>query len=157
MLAIGFYGFFFSSRRRHTRLQGDWSSDVCSSDLGIDGSLIQGILPGEGPLAGEDALDQAAVDPVLRPVARANARALRSIKRRHHTTLVCAAAVQRKELAARPAVYQYRIERSAGGKVRQWVDRIEQEPNGAIGIVQRGKFADLDSQYPIGLVRRPTI
>src|ERR1039457_5381014 len=26
--------FFFSSRRPHTRLQGDWSSDVCSSDLG---------------------------------------------------------------------------------------------------------------------------
>src|ERR1039457_7343751 len=25
---------FFSSRRRHTRLQGDWSSDVCSSDRG---------------------------------------------------------------------------------------------------------------------------
>src|SRR5256885_4299285 len=29
--------FFFSSRRRHTRLQGDWSSDVCSSDA--DGSV----------------------------------------------------------------------------------------------------------------------
>src|ERR1022692_5018995 len=27
------FAFFFSSRRRHTRLQGDWSSDVCSSDL----------------------------------------------------------------------------------------------------------------------------
>src|SRR2546426_10121871 len=27
--------FFFSSRRRHTRLQGDWSSDVCSSDLKV--------------------------------------------------------------------------------------------------------------------------
>src|SRR5215213_9227749 len=26
-------GFFFSSRRRHTRLVSDWSSDVCSSDL----------------------------------------------------------------------------------------------------------------------------
>src|SRR5580704_7087003 len=25
--------FFFSSRRRHTRGTGDWSSDVCSSDL----------------------------------------------------------------------------------------------------------------------------
>ena len=25
--------FFFSSRRRHTRLRRDWSSDVCSSDL----------------------------------------------------------------------------------------------------------------------------
>src|SRR6266487_5585576 len=30
--------FFFSSRRRHTRWTGDWSSDVCSSDLdGPDG------------------------------------------------------------------------------------------------------------------------
>src|SRR5688500_10844924 len=27
------YLFVFSSRSRHTRLQGDWSSDVCSSDL----------------------------------------------------------------------------------------------------------------------------
>src|SRR5699024_12150726 len=26
--------FFFSSRRRHTRSKRDWSSDVCSSDLG---------------------------------------------------------------------------------------------------------------------------
>src|SRR5688500_6937920 len=41
----------FSSRRRHTRSQGDWSSDVCSSDLGrmvaviglgrsVDGALL---------------------------------------------------------------------------------------------------------------------
>src|SRR5437879_13336444 len=29
-----FFCFFFSSRRRHTRYIGDWSSDVCSSDLG---------------------------------------------------------------------------------------------------------------------------
>src|SRR2546422_9330149 len=27
--------FFFSSRRRHTRCSRDWSSDVCSSDLGM--------------------------------------------------------------------------------------------------------------------------
>src|SRR2546430_3852022 len=26
------YDFFFSSRRRHTRFDCDWSSDVCSSD-----------------------------------------------------------------------------------------------------------------------------
>src|SRR5256885_5735150 len=32
--------FFFSSRRRHTRLQGDWSSDVCSSDLAIGRRII---------------------------------------------------------------------------------------------------------------------
>src|SRR6266480_3409247 len=30
---IVLFYFFFSSRRRHTRLTCDWSSDVCSSDL----------------------------------------------------------------------------------------------------------------------------
>src|SRR2546427_6011285 len=28
--------FFFSSRRRHTRFDCDWSSDVCSSDVAVD-------------------------------------------------------------------------------------------------------------------------
>src|SRR5205807_819758 len=37
--------FFFSSRRRHTRLQGDWSSDVCSSDL-LLGDVALGPLVG---------------------------------------------------------------------------------------------------------------
>src|SRR5215213_7274746 len=32
--------FFFSSRRRHTRLVSDWSSDVCSSDLIQPGDLV---------------------------------------------------------------------------------------------------------------------
>src|SRR2546422_7489495 len=31
--------FFFSSRRRHTRCSRDWSSDVCSSDLALNGLL----------------------------------------------------------------------------------------------------------------------
>src|SRR5262249_16927576 len=31
--SVGGVLFFFSSRRRHTRLVSDWSSDVCSSDL----------------------------------------------------------------------------------------------------------------------------
>src|SRR2546426_5094063 len=35
--------FFFSSRRRHTRLQGDWSSDVCSSDLTVR-SAVGGVV-----------------------------------------------------------------------------------------------------------------
>src|SRR3712207_8522798 len=34
MLTIITDVFFFSSRRRHTRYWRDWSSDVCSSDLG---------------------------------------------------------------------------------------------------------------------------
>src|SRR5207248_8572723 len=37
--------FFFSSRRRHTRSYGDWSSDVCSSDLEIGhGALAERAL-----------------------------------------------------------------------------------------------------------------
>src|SRR5256885_11046854 len=36
--------FFFSSRRRHTRLQGDWSSDVCSSDLRTEVERIEAVL-----------------------------------------------------------------------------------------------------------------
>src|SRR5437762_9768174 len=45
--------FFFSSRRRHTRYIGDWSSDVCSSDLEdargdqVDVQPIQGEDEGE--------------------------------------------------------------------------------------------------------------
>src|SRR6266516_5216664 len=43
------YIFFFSSRRRHTRSYGDWSSDVCSSDLRLEGAL--------GPVPGLDVAD----------------------------------------------------------------------------------------------------
>src|SRR5437764_14351979 len=34
--------FFFSSRRRHTRYIGDWSSDVCSSDLDLALMIVDG-------------------------------------------------------------------------------------------------------------------
>src|SRR5579862_2008730 len=37
--------FFFSSRRRHTRWNCDWSSDVCSSDLNRPGAKVsQGVI-----------------------------------------------------------------------------------------------------------------
>src|SRR5437879_11503322 len=38
---LNFFLFFFSSRRRHTRYIGDWSSDVCSSDLAVIGAAIR--------------------------------------------------------------------------------------------------------------------
>src|SRR3989449_7793061 len=48
-IAQVFFFFFFSSRRRHTRCSRDWSSDVCSSDLGEgeDGQALrdQGLEP----------------------------------------------------------------------------------------------------------------
>src|SRR5206468_4418091 len=44
--------FFFSSRRRHTRSDRDWSSDVCSSDLLADG---MGFLIGNIYIADKEA------------------------------------------------------------------------------------------------------
>src|SRR5206468_8537452 len=42
--------FFFSSRRRHTRSDRDWSSDVCSSDLvGPGGALVSVPVRGGSP------------------------------------------------------------------------------------------------------------
>src|SRR5262249_42023059 len=76
--------FFFSSRRRHTRLVSDWSSDVCSSDLDDElvermparsgqewmmmGDLHQPARPGADPKA----LLDATIDPV-RHVCRGDA------------------------------------------------------------------------------------
>src|SRR6266487_1251461 len=57
---VGFtlLSFFFSSRRRHTRWTGDWSSDVCSSDLDRLGlrTVIDFRTPGEVLLGGDDRL-----------------------------------------------------------------------------------------------------
>src|SRR4051812_50157356 len=45
--------FFFSSRRRHTRLTCDWSSDVCSSDLPASRrDLVAATRGGGGRVAG---------------------------------------------------------------------------------------------------------
>src|SRR5215203_6352032 len=54
-MSICFF-FFFSSRRRHTRYWRDWSSDVCSSDLGAlktpaaVAPLAKAIAEGDVPL-----------------------------------------------------------------------------------------------------------
>src|SRR5437879_13689401 len=47
LTAFIFYVFFFSSRRRHTRYIGDWSSDVCSSDLVADTTAERNSARGE--------------------------------------------------------------------------------------------------------------
>src|SRR5690625_7844612 len=44
--------FFFSSRRRHTSWPRDWSSDVCSSDLG--GVLCDECAPPQTPYVTDD-------------------------------------------------------------------------------------------------------
>src|SRR5205814_5332863 len=58
--------FFFSSRRRHTRCLSDWSSDVCSSDLG---DVLLDHRPRRG--IGRHVIDRAAAhEPDLAPVAQ---------------------------------------------------------------------------------------
>src|SRR5207249_5855383 len=52
---VTWVGFFFSSRRRHTRSKRDWSSDVCSSDLGevalmVMIQVITSRAPAESPV-----------------------------------------------------------------------------------------------------------
>src|SRR5206468_7511424 len=52
--------FFFSSRRRHTRSDRDWSSDVCSSDLrGGDRTGLRRLAPVPRPAARAEAPGQA--------------------------------------------------------------------------------------------------
>src|SRR5256886_13650234 len=46
--------FFFSSRRRHTRLDCDWSSDVCSSDLVVIADDLPVMREGLARLIGDE-------------------------------------------------------------------------------------------------------
>src|SRR5690242_21547338 len=61
--------FFFSTRRRHTRLTCDWSSDVCSSDLLLDARFD--VIEREAGLVlcGERALMQGARTLLGRPTS----------------------------------------------------------------------------------------
>src|SRR5690606_33603444 len=54
-----YLAFFFSSRRRHTRFSRDWSSDVCSSDLGGDGDDLAGLRVADGAGLAVDGLEDA--------------------------------------------------------------------------------------------------
>src|SRR2546430_5777498 len=66
--------FFFSSRRRHTRFDCDWSSDVCSSDLSAEEAKLRfgqhldlAPLPAEA-VALEDALGRVLAHDVAAPI-----------------------------------------------------------------------------------------
>src|SRR5437867_8209325 len=61
--------FFFSSRRRHTRSYGDWSSDVCSSDLHLNIVIVGHVDHGKSTLLGRlyadtDSLPEGKLDKV---------------------------------------------------------------------------------------------
>src|SRR3989454_4083429 len=108
--------FFFSSRRRHTRLQGDWSSDVCSSDLGLDPPAhLEPVETGHPDVEDEDVrAERPDLDEPLVAVGR-------------HLDLVPPAPAERLSQAveeARLIVDDEYPERSLGGR-RHLVDLLE--------------------------------
>src|SRR5207248_8604943 len=66
-VSIRIFFFFFSSRRRHTRSYGDWSSDVCSSDLS---PIIAARVPTK-------------CSPVTQDCGNGSRRSIESIRTRH--------------------------------------------------------------------------
>src|SRR2546427_1303651 len=55
LLVLSYFSFFFfSSRRRHTRFDCDWSSDVCSSDLLVRSPCVRHELLPAGPDSSPD-------------------------------------------------------------------------------------------------------
>src|SRR5690348_17376037 len=94
--------FFFSSRRRHTRWTGDWSSDVCSSDLEA------GPVPTAG---GTGALDQLSLE--LQPDA------LKAAQQRDAKDFACpamTAEVTRRETIVEGQTTGWRSEERRVGK-----------------------------------------
>src|SRR5688572_31518694 len=71
-------GFFFSSRRRHTRFDCYWSSDVCSSDLDV--LELDRLVGGAEGVAGDDLLDADG----RRDVARVDLLDVLAVVRVHH-------------------------------------------------------------------------
>src|SRR5690606_40766599 len=92
--------FFFSSRRRHTSFSRDWSSDVCSSDLG----QLRGVV-----LVGR---------PALRRVVGHRGRSLPSAERPPHLSTSPAPGVLHGTPFTRPASGRRSEERRVGKESR---------------------------------------
>src|SRR2546430_3698966 len=95
--------FFFSSRRRHTRFDCDWSSDVCSSDL------IRSDLPAGSRIRGAILCDYLKNLDWRHRQARKAGKITRSIRSEEHTSelqsqsnLVCRLLLEKKNRTLSP-------------------------------------------------------
>src|SRR2546426_6427515 len=129
-----FLFFFFSSRRRHTRLQGDWSSDVCSSDLA---ALRTGVI-------GEIGTDRYWITPAEERVFRAAARAQRKtgVAIVTHTTHFGELALEQIALLREEGVPPERISISHLG------DRLDPEP--LLAVARQGVYLSIDNIGYVG-------
>src|SRR5207248_10221504 len=80
-MSVLLYGsiFFFSSRRRHTRSYGDWSSDVCSSDLANVFLAMYQAETRKGPEGVLDASQRVPREAMLYAYTRNSARAMNEL------------------------------------------------------------------------------
>src|SRR5688572_31004598 len=97
-MMVRLFFFFFSSTRRHTRFDCDWSSDVCSSDL-----LALARLAGHGP---REVVDDEFEVRVLLQHRLHEGRATRSEEHtselQSQSNLVCRLLLEKKKLKTLP-------------------------------------------------------
>src|SRR5437867_8740492 len=137
--------FFFSSRRRHTRSYGDWSSDVCSSDLvrveqcAAEHSFHSGAerlnTPPGDVVADEIPSYEAVTEQWRKAVARIAEAADNNVSAIHSVVLhmrkepVCVGVVQRTVLSEVlliiPALYAMPEQRASVGAVEKPAVRVE--------------------------------
>src|SRR2546430_3101340 len=86
--------FFFSSRRRHTRFDCDWSSDVCSSDLPAAASIHDA-----GPRPARDPHPAGASAGLLRPADRSEEH---TSELQSQSNLVCRLLLEKKKTKQKP-------------------------------------------------------
>src|SRR5437879_9613446 len=98
--------FFFSSRRRHTRYIGDWSSDVCSSDLEPDVAERLGLLGQHAARLGQLQQRQEQADQPAAAVRRREQRRQRRSEERRVG----------KEWRSRGSRDQYKTKAEGGGE-----------------------------------------
>src|SRR6266487_4900233 len=106
--------FFFSSRRRHTRWTGDWSSDVCSSDL--------------GGLLGE--VDRVALGDDRASTVEHQAGDQQQREREHHHERGDHASLRvQRRLGAAWSDHATPLKASTGATARRWTSRVPPRPS----------------------------
>src|SRR2546427_8033410 len=124
--------FFFSSRRRHTRFDCDWSSDVCSSDLTRPALIVSGMTmtarPSSSNLSGMPCSGISWISASTRTALRSEEH---TSELQSQSNLVCRLLLEKKKDALNEEAQLLRQERDlvhekkreAGAKLRELKDR----------------------------------
>src|SRR2546430_8734973 len=121
--------FFFSSRRRHTRFDCDWSSDVCSSDLDPAAPELQMSVKDSASTATEVLVQQGRV--LFRPDLAVDGVTVPPQVNTHQIVNIFASVKELKgDLAAKANIYL-----KEGTTVLDVINNFSITPLGSVGIV----------------------